>query len=198
MLKPNGYEEAQASGEFTPVNLGGHHAIVKQVKETKSSNGLDMIVVAFDFAKNDEQPEYFMNRFKADDRENAKWPFNGTKYILVNDYQDRSKTSRAFKTFCNAIEKSNGVEIKWGGADWGQQFRNRKIGVVFGEEEHEYEGKISMRRVPKWFCRDDAVETAGIPEAKYLNGKAPATARTSAPDSQGFMAVTGDEEDIPF
>ena len=69
---------------------------------------------------------------------------------------------------------------------------------MFGEEEHEYEGKISMRRVPKWFCRDDAVETAGIPEAKYLNGRAPATAKTSAPDSQGFMAVTGDEEDIPF
>lgn len=199
MQKPNGYEEAQASGEFTPVNLGGHHAVIMQVTEKKSSTGKDMIVVVFDFAKNDEQAGYFNDRFKNDTRDDKKWPFNGTKYIMVNDYQDANKTSRQFKTFCTCFEKSNGTEVNWGLPNWGAQFKGKKIGVVFGEEENEYDGTVRMRRVPKWFCRDDMAEQAGVPEPKYLNGSAPATAPvTATQQNDGFMDVTNTEEEIPF
>ena len=52
MKKPNNYEETQAQGEFTPVELGGHHLVIKQVNEKKSSTGKDMLVVLFDFAPN--------------------------------------------------------------------------------------------------------------------------------------------------
>lgn len=201
MQKPNGYEEAQASGEFTPVNLGGHHAVIKQVTEKQSSTGKDMIVVVFDFATNDEQAGYFSDRFKNDTRDDKKWPFNGTKYIMVNDYQDANKTSRQFKTFCTCFEKSNGAEVNWGLTNWGAQFKGKKIGVVFGEEENEYDGQIRMRRLPKWFCRDDMVESAGVPEPKYLNGSAPATAPVTATNAQqddGFMDISTAEEEIPF
>lgn len=34
MQKPNNYENTQAQGEFTPVELGGHKLIIKQVNET--------------------------------------------------------------------------------------------------------------------------------------------------------------------
>lgn len=50
MQKPNNYDETPAGGEFTPVDLGGHKLIIKQVSETKSKSGKDMIVVLFDFA----------------------------------------------------------------------------------------------------------------------------------------------------
>ena len=53
-------EETQAQGEFTPVELGGHHLVIKQVNEKKSSTGKDMLVVLFDFAPNDKQSGYFM------------------------------------------------------------------------------------------------------------------------------------------
>ena len=198
MKKPEGYDDVQASGEFTPVELGGHHAIIKQVTERQSEKGKDMIVVVFDFAKNDKQPDYFMAAFEADTRDEPKWPYNGVKYVMVMDYEDPTKTSKQFKTFCNAVERSNDCDIKWGGNNWGQQFKGKKIGVVFGAEEHEWQGKISMRNVPKWFCRDDAVDDASIPAPKFLNGKTPATAQTSRPDD-GFMAVpAGTEEEIPF
>lgn len=198
MKKPAGFDEARAAGEYTPVELGGHHAVIKQVTETKSSTGKDMIVVLFDFAKGDKQEGYFMAAFSADDREEAKWPFNGTKYILVNDYADATKTSRQFKTFCTCVEKSNNYEIKWDVANWEKQFKGKKIGVVFGAEEHEYNGKISMRHIPKFFCRDDKADEACIPEPKFLNGKTPATARTAPPSADSFMNVEEGEEDIPF
>ena len=34
MRKPNNFENVQAQGEFTPVELGGHKLIIKQVEES--------------------------------------------------------------------------------------------------------------------------------------------------------------------
>ena len=203
MQKPAGFDEAQEYGEFTPVNLGGHYAVVKQVAERDSSTGKKMIVVLFDFVKPDAQEGYFDKSFKNDTRDDKKWPFNGSKYIMVQDYQDPSKTSRMYKTFITCIQKSNNYEVQWGGNNWAQQFKNKRIGVVFGEEEHEYDGRISMRRLPKYFCRWDMVETAGIPEPRYINGSGPSTNAPAAPapatGPDGFMNIPeGEEPDIPF
>ena len=193
MQKPKGYDEARETGSFTPVELGGHYAIIKQVTEKESSTGKPMIVVLLDFCKPDPQPGYFAAAFEDDNREEKKWPFNGSKYIMVQDFKDPSKTSRQFKTFCSCIEKSNKMEISWGGSDWGKQFKDKKIGVVYGEEEHEYDGERSMRRLPKYFCQWDKVKDAAIPEPKYLSGDGPAPA-PKAPE--GFIPVSEDE--IPF
>lgn len=203
MQKPTGYDEAQASGEFTPVELGGHYAIVKQVTERQSSTGKDMIVVLFDFCKPDKQENYFTNQFINDDREQKKWPFAGSKYIMVKDYNDDSKTSRAFKTFCTSIEKSNNYQIAWGGNAWAQQFKGKKVGIVYGEEESEYDGKVRMRRVPKWFCKTEAVKDASIPQPKYLNGVGPAQPQTNNSNKgetiDGFLSIPDDmTEEIPF
>ena len=197
MQKPNGYDEAQASGEFIPVDLGGHYCQIKQVSERKSSTGKDMIVVLFDFCSPDAQKDYFMNQFKNDVLEEKKWPFNGSKYIMVNDYNDPNKTSRQFKTFCSCVEKSNNYQIQWGSDNWAQQFKGKKIGAVYGEEEHEYDGKTSMRRVVKWFCGFDSAKDARIPEPKYLNKTSkPAT---PAPADNSFMDIPdGVEDELPF
>lgn len=195
MQKPSGYDEAKASGDFTPVELGGHYCTIKQVSERKSSTGKDMIVVLFDFCSPDKQEGYFMDSFKADVREDKKWPFAGSKYIMVNDYNDSSKTSKQFKTFCTCVEKSNNYEVKWGVNDWGKQFVGKKVGMVYGEEENEYDGRRFMRSTPKWFCSWDAVKDARIPEPKYL--KTPAKAPSV--NSDGFMSIpAGADEEIPF
>lgn len=194
MNKPNGYDEAQVVGEREKIELGGHYAIVKQVSEKKSSNGKDMIVVLFDFCSPDKQEGYFMDAFKKDVREDKKWPFQGSKYIMVNDYNEDKKTSKGFKTFCSCIEKSNNMNVSWGGPDWGKQFVGKKIGVVYGNEEQEYEGKTFMRETVKWFCGVDAVADAKIPDPKYLSDKAPAPTT-----DDGFMAIPDStEEEIPF
>lgn len=202
MKKPEGYDQATAQGEFTPVELGGHYAVIKQVTERESSTGKEMIVVVFDFAPEDTQAGYFSTSFKNNTREDKKWPFNGTKYIMVMDYNDPNKTSRAFKTFCSCTEKSNNFEIKWGVSNWAKQFAGKKIGVVFGEEENEYEGRITMRRVPKWFCKWDAVQDASIPAPKFISGDRRAAAKTSnsfASDNDGFMVLPDEaDEEIPF
>ena len=202
MKKPEGYDEARATGDFTPVELGGHYATIKQVSERQSKTGRDMVVVLFDFCKPDKQAGYFADQFNRSDKEDKKWPFAGTKYIMVNDYEDPNKTSRAFKTFCTCVEKSNDYTITWGGNNWASQFKGKNIGIVYGAEEQEYEGKISMRHVPKWFCKYDKVTDQSIPDPKYLNGSSPArasNANTQKTDSDGFMNIPDtDDEEIPF
>lgn len=196
MQKPNGYDETRAAGEFTPVALGGHYCTIKQVTETQSSTGKNMIVVLLDFSKPDEQEGYFTNQFNNDDRADKKWPFAGSKWIMVNDYNDSSKTSKQFKTFCTCVEKSNNYTIQWGGSNWSQQFKGKKIGAVYGAEEHEYDGNISMRHLIRWFCNIDAVKDAKVPDAKLLNRTNAAPVPSSGND---FINVPdGVEEEIPF
>ena len=72
MIKPRNYENTKAQGDFTPVELGGHKLVIKQVSEKKSKNNKDMIVVLFDFAQDDIQPGYFSKQFADDIRPEAR------------------------------------------------------------------------------------------------------------------------------
>ena len=144
MQKPNNYDNTQASGDFTPVELGGHKLVIKQVSESKSKSGKDMIVVLFDFSADDKQPNYFMEQFKNDIRPDKKWPNQGTQYILAND--ENGNCSRSFKTFTTCVEHSNpGFSTQWGDV-FCQQFKGKKIGGVFGFVEEEYNGERKKKR----------------------------------------------------
>ncbi len=202
MQKPSGYDEAKASGEFIQADLGGHYCEIIQVSETKTKTGKDQIVVLFDFCKQDKQDGLFGAQYKNDERpkDEKKWPFAGSMYVTVNDYNDDKKTSRAFKTFCTCVEKSNNFEIEWGIQNWSKQFKGKKIGVVYGEVENEYEGKTYMRHNPRWFCSWDSVKDAKVPNPKYLESSPdPANARMDTAGDAGFMNIPDDAEDeIPF
>lgn len=188
MFKPNDYDNVQASGEFVPVTPGGHYCVIKKVEETQSKTGKPMIVVYFDFTERDMQAGYFMNSYTEDTREDKTWPFAGRKYIMVNDFRDSTKTSRQFKTFCSCVEKSNDKFIVQWGNDWGKQFAGKLIGAVYGREESEYNGNVTMRCLPKYFCQIDAVANAKTPEDKYLAPKA---------ETPAFDDVLN-SEDLPF
>lgn len=192
MQKPNGYDEVQIGGDFTPVELGGHHMIIKGVKEQVNKNGEPMIVVAFDFAKNDKQPEYFSEQFDKDIRPEKKWPFNGTQYINTMDYQDKSKTSKSFKSFITSYERSNNTTAVWGDK-FCEQFKDKKIGGVFGIVEEEYNGEIKKRHKLRWFCEDNKADSQQIPQEKLLNNS------TSPKSGNDFMNIPeGSAEEIPF
>lgn len=187
MKKPNNYENTQAAGEYTPVAAGGHYMKIMKVEERKNRNGDDMLVVAFDFASNDDQAGYFMEQFKNDERPEKKWPHLGVNYINVDD--SNGNCSRSFKTFCSCVERSNkGFVIDWNEADFGAQFKGKSVGGVFGPVRSEYNGKEYERNEFRWFETIDRVPNAKVPALRdTTSGYKPATPR----------AVDKDE-DIPF
>lgn len=205
MVKPNGYDEAQTmERQKEEIALGGHHLIIKQVNETVSSTNKPMIVVLFDFDQTDKQAGLLMKEFKDDDRADKKWPHRGTQYIMVNDYQDPSKTSRSYKTFCTCFEQSNGVKINWveDSAAWAAQFKNKKIGGAFGVVHSVYQGKEIERTELRWFISDDKVSTCQVPMDKLLNEnqkKQLATSDTQETDNNGFINIPDNvDTELPF
>lgn len=212
MQKPQGYDAAQEMGEGTEKPLtGGHHMIIKQVNEAKTKNGKDMIVVLFDFAQNDRQPDLFMNQFKADTRPQKKWPRRGTDYIVVTDAE--GNTSRKYKTFCSCFEKSNNVTINWtdDSASWCGQFNGKRIGGAFGVVHDLYNGKEITPVELRWYETDSKVDPNSIPKERELTEeqqKQLATAKAAGigggpiqdPNGpNGFMNIPdGIEEELPF
>lgn len=193
MQKPNNFDNTQTAGGFTPLSVGGHHLIIKRVEETKSSTGKDMIVVAFDTAPGDSQPNYFSEQFAADIRPEKKWPRSGRQYIVcVDNNQDCSKS---FKSFITSVEESNsGFTTQWG-ETFASQFKDKRVGGVFGMVESEYQGKVTKRSELRWFCSDNKVDSARVPEPKLL----PNNNVTSSSTVSDFMNIPdGTEEEIPF
>ena len=195
MNKPNSFDDVNAGGEYVPIELGGHHAVIMSVKEQKSSTGKDMVVVALDFAKNDIQPAYFKSQFDNDTRSEKKWPYQAVQYIVTEDTE--GKCSRSFKGFITAFEKSNKTTTNWGDK-FCNQFKNKKIGVVYGEVEEEYNGEIKTRRRIRWFCEDAKADSQNVPEKKYLASTINKPAANDV-DKNGFMNIPeGEDEEIPF
>ena len=192
MIKPNNYEEVQAMGEYTPINLGGHKLVIMKVEECETSNGNQYIKVSFDTAKDDIQPNYYSNQYKQDTRTEKKW--SGVTTVFPTD--NEGKTSRAFKTFCTSVEKSNaGFKMVWG-----EQFCNalkgKLIGGVFGEEEYEgNDGEIKTARKLRWFRSIEGVMDADVPAKKTLAKEdAPAFNSYTAPNFEEFSG----DDDLPF
>lgn len=201
MQKPNNYDETQAGGEFTPVELGGHKLVIKQVNETKSKTGKDMIVVLFDFAEDDKQPGYFMEQFQNDIRPDKKWPNQATQYILTEDAE--GKCNRSFKTFTTCVEHSNaGFSVQWGDK-FCQCFKGKKIGGVFGEQMDYYNGEEKKKRVLRWFVSLDKVADAAVPDMSetkaYKEYKQGGGMPSGGSFDDGFMNIPdGIDEELPF
>lgn len=204
MNKPQGYEEASVLGnQKEAINPGGHHLIIKQVNEQMSSTNKPMIVVLFDFAENDKQAGLLMKEFKEDDRADKKWPHRGTQYIMVQDYQDPSKTSRQYKTFCTCYEQSNGVKVNWveDSASWAGQFKNKKIGGNFGVVHDVYNGRELVKTELRWFISDNKVDGCEVPMEKLLSeAKKKELAGDNKPaEDGGFVNIPDNiDEELPF
>lgn len=197
MNKPNNYEETQVGGDFTFVELGGHKLVIKQVSETKSKTEKDMIVVLFDFADDDKQPHYFMDQFKNDIRPEKKWPNQATQYILTEDAD--GKCSRSFKTFTTCVEHSNAGFTTQFGDKFGDQFKGKKIGGVFGEQMDFYNGEEKKKRVLRWFVSSDKVADAAIPEMSETKAFKEKKNNGSTTSADGFMNIPdGIDEELPF
>lgn len=200
MKKPNNYESTQIQGEFTPVELGGHTLVIKQVEERTSKTNKPMVVVSFDFAKGDKQAGYFMEAFRNDIRPEKKWPNQAMQYILTED--ENGDCSRSFKTFLTCVEHSNtGFTTQWVD-NFGEQFKGKFVGGVFGPQMDFYDGKEREKRVLRWFVSTDKVAEATVPEMSetrayknHINGYAAG----STPAGDGFMNIPeGIDEELPF
>lgn len=191
MLKPKDFDQITAYGEFKPLELGGHVCQIMQVDETQSRTGKPMLVISLDTAPQDAQPSYYAEMYRADDRPDKKWGCRVFQLV----YDNEGKTSRGFKTFITAVEKSNpGFQVQWGD-EFAACFKNRLVGGVFGKEQYKNSaGELKWSTKCVQFRSVEAIQSGvEVPKDKYLDGNHPTT-QPSAADIQ----LTDDDEDLPF
>ena len=185
--KPAGYDEVQAGGEYTPIELGGHKLVIKAIEEATASTGTKYLKVSFDTAQDDKQPNFYAEQWKKDTRDNKKW--GGVAVVFPTDQQ--GKTSKTFKQFCTSIERSNNSKIQWG-AQFEASIVGKAIGGVFGEEEYiGADGNVKTARKLFWWRSTDSVADAAIPDKRTVDN--------NASSGSEFMSVPADlVGELPF
>lgn len=187
MNRPNGYGKAQVA-EWEPMKAGGHKCIIKQVQETKSKNGLSMLIISFDTDKEDIQPGYYTNQYMKDTQagRDAKW--RGTGYLVTDPGTEYGTAN--LKRFNTAVEHSNteqaliakgwnkitdpdtkeeGLEPAWGDRYPGS-FKDLKVGIVFRREFYtadDGQSRASMK--PFRYCNYDKAFEQKVPEDKLTD-----------------------------
>lgn len=194
MQKPNNYDQVQGFGDFTPLELGGHILVIKQVEEVKSTTGKDMIKISLDTDVSDKQPKYFEKLYRDDIRPNKKW--GCIVYQLVED--NEGNTNRGFKTFITSVEKSNpGFKVVWGDG-FANCFKGKLVGGVFGREEYiNSQGEKKMATKCFYFRSVDTIKAGvEVPEDRLLPES---NAGTPSPAGDGFMNIPdGLTDELPF
>lgn len=190
--RPKDYDDVKVA-EYRILPAGGYICKILKAEETQSKTGKPMLKVAFDIDEGDFKG-YFAEQFNsrkasADDPTEVKWPFNGTKWIMLLD--NEGKTNRDFKSFCTSLEDS-GTEVWKNDALDPARLKGAKLGILFRREEHEYMNLTSWRTAPYGFRSTKTIESGNfaVPADKPLPK---ATDIYDVPDS--FSAA---EDDIPF
>lgn len=190
--KPKDYDDVKV-GSDKILPAGGYICEILKAEECESKTGRPMIKVAFDIEAGAFKgffKDLFQNRkANADDPADVKWPFNGTKWILL--YNNEGATNRDFKSFCTALEDS-GTKVWQNDMFNASGLKGALVGIIFRREEHEYQNTTSWRTVPWGFRSVKAIEdgTFNVPDDKPL---APKVGGYELTDS--FSAA---EDDIPF
>lgn len=185
--KPAGYDEVQTSGEFTPIELGGHKLIIKKIEEVTASNGNKYLKISFDTTPDDRQPYYYIKQWNNDTRDNKKW--GGVATIFPTDQQ--GKTSKTFKQFCTSIERSNNSQIQWG-ANFEKSILNKYVGGVFGEEEYiNANGEVKTARKLFWWRSVENIADANIPEKRTVE-------KPASNDWMDIPVDTVEDDGLPF
>ena len=188
--KPKDYDSVKV-GEPKILPAGGYVCSILRAEETESKNGKPMLKVAFDIADG-EFKGYFKDMFQnwkesSDDPQSVKWPFTGTKWILL--YNNEGQTNRDFKSFCTALEDS-GTKVWVNDTFDVNGLKGAQLGIIFRREEHEYMNERKWRTVPWGFRSVKAIEenSFNVPEDRPLP-------EPTIIETDSFQAL---EEDLPF
>ena len=187
--KPKDYDDIKV-GEARILPAGGYICKILKAEETESSTGKPMLKFFFDIEEG-EYANYFRDMFQnwkasSDDPQSVKWPFTGTKWVLL--YDSEGKTNRDFKSLCTALEDS-GITVWKNNTFDTAALKDASFGIIFRREEHEWNNARSWRTVPWGFRSIRTIEegTFTVPEDKAL-----------PPQEDLGDSFSQLEEDLPF
>lgn len=188
------YDKSKRKKSFQPLPKGAYVVKIKGVEREKNRSGSgEHLTIAFDIAEG-EYKDFYQNLFDNNSNENKKWSYDALFYLTIPDDNSKSYVMDNWNTFFADLEDSNNGYV-FGGDH--KALKGKIIGGRFHIEQSEYNGKIYNHTRMRWTAVADDVRSGsfgGLPEDKLISKP-----QTSIPtDSEGFMKIATDPEDVPF
>ena len=198
IMMPKNWNEVKEFSDRAKLPLGAYVCLVKQCRVQDTNYG-SQLAILFDINEG-EYKGYFNDEFTANQQQDKKWKGILRIWLPKDDGSDKDEfTKSVLKGMVTAFENSN-LGFTW---NWNEKsLEGKQIGILFRNEEWEYEGKSG------WAVRPfRAISAASVREGKFTLPKdKPLTNKSGtsyqAPaymppsDTNGFVVV--DDDEIPF
>ena len=186
MEKPQGYDEAQAFGEFETLPAGGYKCTIRKVVCEKTTQGKEYLKIGFDIAEG-EYKDFYQRKFDNDMRSPEERKWSGIWTVFTEGYNPGT-TNPKFKGLITSVEASN-ANFKFDFDE--QKLVGKKVGLVFREEEFEgQDGQVHTSVKPFFAVSYDKAEEAKTPNPKKLAEKGEAF--------EEFASASDSNDDLPF
>lgn len=201
--KPKNWDSVQAFTERRKLPVGAYICKIRNAV-VKSTDYGDQLCILFDISDG-EYASFYADDFAANpQQQDKKWKGVLRQFLPKDDGSQKDEwTKSSFKGLIEAIEASNrGYAWNWDE----RSLSGREIGVIFRNEEWDYNGKTGWTARPFRACPVNAVIDGDyiVPEDKPLKNKSSGFGRFAAPAAnfgaapvQDFSVVDNNEE-LPF
>ena len=191
--KPMNWENVQAMTDRAKLPVGAYVCKVKQVGIQANQSG-DQLAILYDIVEG-EHKDFYARDFQQNTNPEKKWRGVIRVWLPKDDGSERDETTkRLFKGMVTAFEDSNpGFHWNWDES----QLVNKTIGILYRNEEWEYNGKSGWNVKPLRCMSAGKVRSGDytLPKDKPLRGDA-YDGSYQAQNNGGFIAV--ETPDLPF
>lgn len=194
--RPKNWDNVQVFSDRPKLPVGAYVCRIKKAVVQNSDYG-DQLCILFDI-EDGEYAGFYANEFKSNQREDKKWKGVLRQFLPKDDGSEKDEwTKSSFKGLITSIESSNrGYQWNWDE----NSLAGKEIGIIFRNEEWEYEGKTGWAVRPFRATSVDTVQDGDytLPKDKPLKNR-PADNCGAAPTAQSsFVPLDDSEEELPF
>lgn len=194
--RPKNWDNVQAFSDRPKLPVGAYVCKIKKAVVQNNGYG-DQLCILFDIVDGD-YAGFYADEFKSNQRDDKKWKGVLRQFLPKDDGSDKDEwTKSTFKGLITSVENSNrGYQWNWDE----NSLAGKEVGIIFRNEEWEYEGKTGWAVRP---FRATSVETVQdgdytLPKDKPLKNKSVDNYNTAPAAQGGFVPLNEDDEELPF
>ncbi len=193
--RPTNWDSVKEFTDRQKLPLGAYVCRIKMATVQSTDYG-DQLCILFDIAEG-EYRDYFDADFKTNTRADKKWKGVLRQFVPLDNGSEKDEwTKSSFKGLITSVEKSNPGYV-W---NWDENSLTGKfVGIMFRNEEWEYEGKTGWAVRPFRAISTDSVRSGDytLPADKLLKNKTAATVGGEY-NPGGFSEIKDDDGSLPF
>ncbi len=158
MKKINNWNNVQAISDRPQLPVNGYVCRIMDAKvvsyPTSTGGTIEKLEISIDVAEG-EYKDFYANDYRTQTQEDKRWKGVLRLYVPQDDGTDLDNFSkRKLKSVTDAIEDSNNG-FHW---DWDETaLKNKMVGIVFRNEEWEFDGKSGFIARPFYATSVDAI-----------------------------------------